>query len=67
MILSRRLAEEVRTIADEYHARGIWVVMHGAAVPIASYLVKDGRLPVVASVHDDPAFGVALRSRRYLR
>ena len=39
--------------------------MYGATVPIASHLVKDGELPVVATVHDDPAFGVALRSRRY--
>jgi hypothetical protein len=66
LILSRRLAEEVRKIAREHRARGIWIVMHGAAVPIASHLVKYGELPVVATVHDDPAFGIALRSRRYL-
>ena len=64
--LSRRLAEEVRKIAQEHRARGIWIVMYGATVPIASHLVKHGELPVVATVHDDPAFGVALRSRRYL-
>ncbi len=66
LILSQRLAEEVRKIAQEHRARGIWIVMHGAAVPIASHLVRAGELPVVATVHDDPAFGVALRSRRYL-
>ncbi len=64
--LSWRLAEEVRKIAQEHRARGIWIVMYGATVPIASHLVKHGELPVVATVHDDPAFGVALRSRRYL-
>ena len=65
LFLSRRLAEEVRKIAQEHRARGIWIVMHGAAVPIASHLVKYRDLPVMATVHDDPAFGVALRSRRY--
>ncbi len=66
LTLSRRLAEEVLKIAREHRARAFWVVMHGAAVPIASHLVKSGKLPVAATVHDDPAFGVALRSRRYL-
>lgn len=63
---SAQLAQEVLSIARSCSARGIWVVMHGAAVPIAAHLVKQGEFPVVASVHDDPAFGVALRSRRYL-
>jgi glycosyltransferase involved in cell wall biosynthesis len=64
--LSRPLADELIEIARRHRARGFWVVMHGAAVPVAARLVEQGEFPVLASVHDDPAFGVALRSRRHL-
>ena len=65
-LLSRKLAEEVRQIARAHRAAGYWAVMHGAVVSIASHLAGWGDIPLVATVHDDPAFGVALRSRRYL-
>ncbi|MDB5875946.1 MAG: hypothetical protein JWQ07_5388 [Ramlibacter sp.] len=60
------LAEEVREIARQRSARGLWIIMHGAAVHIAAKLVRDGSLPVHLTVHDDPAYANALRSKRYL-
>jgi hypothetical protein len=65
-IYARALADEVLTIARERNAQAFWVVLHGAGVAIASRLVKAGLLPVHATVHDDPAYANALRSRRYL-
>ena len=65
-VYAKALADEVRTIALERGARGLWVVLHGSGVAIASRLVRDGSLPVHATVHDDPAYANALRSRRYL-
>ena len=47
-------------------ARAFWVVMHYAGVSIAARLARAERLPLHLTVHDDPAFGVALRSKRYL-
>ena len=60
------LAEEVEQVAAERGAKAIWIVMHGAAVAIAERLSRRTRLPVHLTVHDDPAFANALRSKRYL-
>ena len=60
------LAREALAVAEARGARALWVVMHYAGVPIAARLARSGRLPLHLTVHDDPAFGVALRSRRYL-
>lgn len=60
------LAREALAVAEAHGARALWVVMHYAGVPIAARLARSGRLPLHLTVHDDPAFGVALRSKRYL-
>ncbi len=65
-LLSWRLAREVEVAARQHHARALWIVMHGAMVHVAARLLSGPSLPVHLSVHDDPAFGVALMSRRHL-
>jgi len=60
------LAREALAAAEDRGARALWVVMHYAGVAIAARLARAGRLPLHLTVHDDPAFGVALRSKRYL-
>jgi len=65
-IYAGALAREVLKIADERNAVAIWVVMHNAAVPIAAKLIRSRRFPVHLTVHDDPAFANALRSKRYI-
>lgn len=65
-ILGARLAAEVRAIAAERKAGAVWAVMHGAVVHVAAHLTGHADLPVHLTVHDDPAFGVALMSTRYL-
>jgi hypothetical protein len=65
-VLARALADEVLDEARRRNARAIWAVMHGAVVPIVSRIARAGAWPLHLTVHDDPAFGVALRSRRYL-
>jgi hypothetical protein len=60
------LAREALAEAEARGVRALWVVMHYAGVAIAAKLARMGRLPLHLTVHDDPAFGVALRSRRYL-
>lgn len=60
------LADEVDELARACNAGAIWVVMHGAAVHVAARLARRGRLPLHLTVHDDPPYGVALRSRRYV-
>ena len=65
-LFSRALAREVLKIAQGHSARAIWIVLHGLAVPLAAELVRQRVLPVHVTVHDDPPFAVALRSRRYL-
>ncbi len=60
------LAREALAEAEARGARALWVVMHYAGVAVAARLARSGRLPLHLTVHDDPAFGVALRSRRYL-
>lgn len=65
-VLAGALADETLLVAQQCRARALWVVLHGAGVPVAAELVKRRTLPLHVTVHDDPAFGVALRSRRYL-
>lgn len=60
------LARGVEALADRVGARAVWVVAHGAAVHVAARLIASGRRPLHLTVHDDPAFANALRSRRYL-
>jgi glycosyltransferase involved in cell wall biosynthesis len=60
------LAREALAVAEARGARALWVVMYYAGVAIAARLARSGHLPLHLTVHDDPAFGVALRSRRYL-
>jgi hypothetical protein len=60
-----RLADEVCNLASRLNACGIWVVLHGASVAIAGQLARGGGgLPYHATVHDDPVYATALRSRR---
>ena len=63
---ARTMAERLLSLARQHRARGFWVVMHGAAVAIAARLARAGVLPLHLTVHDDPPYGVALRSRRHL-
>lgn len=65
-VFTRALAREVLAIAAAAKARALWVVLHGAGVPLAAELVEQKALPVHVTVHDDPPYAVALRSRRYL-
>jgi hypothetical protein len=58
------LAAEVGALADRINASAIWVVMHGASVAIAAHLIRNCNLPIHATVHDDPVYATALRSRR---
>ncbi len=60
------LAEGVLNVARRRGARALWVLMHGAGVALGARLTRAGALPTHLTVHDDPAFGVALRSRRYV-
>jgi len=60
------LADEAAELAEARDAAAIWVVMHGAGVHVAARLARLGRRPLHLTVHDDPAYGVALRSRRYV-
>lgn len=63
-----RSAREVSQVVDELlskTAAPYWVVGHYDGVLIARELATRG-VPVHLSVHDDPAGGLARRSRRYL-
>jgi hypothetical protein len=60
------LARELAALAERRSAGAVWVVMHGAAVHAAARLLRISDVPVHLTVHDDPAFANALRSRRYL-
>ncbi len=61
---SSRLAKEISDLAQRTNASGIWAIMHGATIAIAAQLARSGRVPMHATVHDDPVFATALRSRR---
>ena len=54
-------SREVAELARRLSARAVWMVMHGAVVPIAARLTRPGALglPVHLTVHDDPAFASA--------
>ncbi len=65
-ILAPGMARETLRLAAARRARAVWIVLHGAGVPVAAALVRQRDLPVHVTVHDDPAFAVAMRSRRYL-
>jgi len=65
-VMAGDLADEVLKLARERGARAIWIVMHGAGVAIAARLFRRITIPTHLTVHDDPAFAIALTSRRYL-
>jgi hypothetical protein len=58
------LAAEVEALAADLGAVGVWAVLHGASVAIAARLARHGNLPMHVTVHDDPVYATALRSRR---
>ncbi len=60
------LSREVLAEAQSRRAQAVWSVMHGAAVAIVARCLRAGPLPFHLTVHDDPAFANALRSKRYL-
>jgi hypothetical protein len=61
---SAKMAEEVSDLARRINAGGIWVILHGATIAIAAQLARTGGVPIHATVHDDPIYATALRSRR---
>jgi hypothetical protein len=63
---ARPLAEEIMAAARDCRASALWAVLHGSMVHIVRHLAKKLPIPLHVSVHDDPPFGVALRSRRYV-
>jgi hypothetical protein len=66
-VYTRSIANEVCDVARSRNARALWLMMHGAAVPVAARLTRAHahRLPVHLTVHDDPV-GQATISRKYL-
>src|SRR6516164_5184126 len=65
-VFVRALSREILRVAAAHRVRALWLVLHGAGVPLAAELVRRSTLPLHLTVHDDPAFAVALRSRRYI-
>jgi hypothetical protein len=65
-LLAGRLADEIDELARWRNARALWIVMHGAMVHVAARLCDRTRLPIHLTVHDDPPYGVALMSKRYV-
>ena len=59
------LRRGVEAAARASGATAAWIVAHGAAVRLAPFLVSRSR-PVHVTVHDDPAWGWALLTRRCL-
>ena len=59
------LRERAEKVMRTRAAPAAWIVAHGAAVRIAPSLIATG-VPVHITVHDDPAWGNALLTRRYL-
>jgi hypothetical protein len=59
--LRRTACEVVRS----RNATAAWVVAHGASLRMAPGLAGTG-IPLHVTVHDDPAWGYALMTRRYL-
>lgn len=55
----------VRKVIGSRHPAAAWFIAHGASLRMASGLIDTG-LPTHVTVHDDPAWGYALMTRRYL-
>ena len=64
-IRTRALREAARGVMRNRNAAAAWFVAHGASLRMASGLIDAG-LPTHVTVHDDPAWGYALMTRRYL-
>lgn len=64
-IHARGLRDAVREVSGSRNAAAAWFVAHGASLRMASGLIDTG-LPSHVTVHDDPAWGYALMTRRYL-
>jgi hypothetical protein len=64
-IHARALRDAVKEVIDSRDPAATWVIAHGASLRMASGLVDVG-LPTHVTVHDDPAWGYALMTRRYL-
>lgn len=58
------LRKAVLDVARQHSARAAWVVAHGASVRLIRALVAAG-LPLHVTIHDDPAWGNAILTRRY--
>lgn len=59
------ITDELLDVARSRNARALWLVMHGAVVPVAARLVRVDALPVHLTVHDDPV-GQVFGSRKYV-
>ncbi len=64
ILRARSLAREVLALARTQNARGLWGILHGATVSITAELTRCSDLPVHVSVHDDPVYATAIRSRQ---
>jgi len=62
----RRLSNEALRLASTLDACALWTVMHGISVQLAADLLKKSSLPMHLTVHDDPVYATALRSRKML-
>ncbi len=62
----KRIAKEVVKLANHLKVKRIWFVLHGAVVQIANRSRQLTNIPIHVSVHDDPPYGVGLRSTRQL-
>lgn len=58
------LADEVAALAKERNAGHVWIVLHMSGVPIAARLATRHGLAFHATVHDDPPYAIALRSKQ---
>jgi len=57
-------ADEILALAESTRAAAIWFVLHGRTTLVAPRVARRTSLPIHATVHDDPAFATAIRSRR---
>lgn len=64
-IRTRALSRAIQTMMRSHGAQAAWIVAHGAPVRIAPSLISRG-IPVHITVHDDPVWGYAILTRRYL-
>lgn len=63
---AKRLARDIEALAKRTGACAYWSVMHGSTVAIAGHLAASSALPMHVTVHDDPIYATALRSRRMI-